>query len=310
MLTDLSEQVRQVALDAGASLVGFAPVSRFENAPPENHPWTVFPQTKTAIAIALPQPRGALKAVEEGCFWQAYNCDAYWYLNEVEAPRILRRIIMFLEEQGYTSVPFHNPFHPHSGRQIREDHALGEIFTLQRPLSGSPALFDESRDASFVAACRELLGDRVFLEQQDRGRLLGSRRMKWHDASAWGGKVPGDSDKWVAGKAYSFFTRPDGMIVGVSKMGWVTTSADNGNSWSQPVVPPTLVTRISTVPPGVVAGMITVRVVSLTMVNVAETPPTVTAVVVRKPEPVTVTLVPTGPLAGLTLVTTATLVPV
>ena len=124
-ISDLTRQVRQVALDAGAALVGFAPISRFEHAPAENHPHTIFPHTQTAIAIALPQPRGTLKAVEEGCYWQAYNCDAYWYLNEVEAPRILRVLAMFLEEHGYTSVPVHNPFHPHSGRQVRDDQPFG-----------------------------------------------------------------------------------------------------------------------------------------------------------------------------------------
>jgi hypothetical protein len=54
--------------------------------------------------------------------------------------------------------------------------------------------------------------------------------------------VPGDSEKWVAGKAYSFFRRPDGVVVGVSKMGWTTVSRDDGTTWSQPTVPPTLVT--------------------------------------------------------------------
>jgi hypothetical protein len=67
--------------------------------------------------------------------------------------------------------------------------------------------------------------------------------MKWHDPANWpGGRVPGDSDKWVAGKAYSFFRRPDNVLVGVSKMGWVTTSSNDGETWTQPVVPPTLVT--------------------------------------------------------------------
>lgn len=32
---------------------------------------------------------------------------------------------MFLEEYAYTSVPVHNPFHAHSGRQIREDQPWG-----------------------------------------------------------------------------------------------------------------------------------------------------------------------------------------
>jgi hypothetical protein len=126
-------------------------------------------------------------------------------------------------------------------REIGSDHTMGDVFALQG--AGRPPSFERSQDAGFVHACRQLLADRVFLEQQDRGKLLGDRRMKWHDASAWpAGAVPGDSDKWVAGKAYSFFRRRDGALVGVSKMGWTTISRDGGQTWAQPTVPPTLVT--------------------------------------------------------------------
>ncbi|MBT3286591.1 MAG: hypothetical protein HN904_29550 [Victivallales bacterium] len=124
-MQDLERAVTELANAQGAPLVGFAPIERFENAPPQYHPHTIFPPTRTAIAIALPQPRGALKAVEEGCYWQSYNCDSYWYLNEVQAPKILRDIVMLLEQHGHTSVPVHNPFHPRSGRQIREDQPWG-----------------------------------------------------------------------------------------------------------------------------------------------------------------------------------------
>jgi ferredoxin len=121
----LTDEVRRVALENGADLVGFAPIERFENAPPELHPRTIFPQTRTVAAVALRHPRGALKAIEEGCYWQAYNCDGYWYLNEILAPRVLRAIVMFLEDRGYTSVPVHNPFQPRAGRPVREGEALG-----------------------------------------------------------------------------------------------------------------------------------------------------------------------------------------
>jgi epoxyqueuosine reductase len=63
--------------------------------------------------------RGALKTIEEGNYWQAYNCDSYQYLNEVLAPYMLRKIVLYLEDQGYTSVPIHNPFGPHQGRPVR-----------------------------------------------------------------------------------------------------------------------------------------------------------------------------------------------
>ncbi len=124
-MSTLTEQVRTVAKDAGADLVGFAPMERFEGAPPEFHPHTIFPPTRTVIAVAVRQPRGAFKAVEEGCYWQAYNCDGYWYLNEVVGPKVLRAVCLALEDAGATSVPVHNPFHPHSGRPTRGDQPFG-----------------------------------------------------------------------------------------------------------------------------------------------------------------------------------------
>ncbi|MFC1582137.1 hypothetical protein ACFL4W_01230 [Planctomycetota bacterium] len=120
-MSSLDQQVETVAREAGADLVGFANIERFNNAPRENHPCSIYPQTRSIIAVAVRQSRGSLKTAEEGTYWQAYNCDSYWYLNEVIAPKILRAVVLFLEEKGYTSVQVHNPFRPHLGRQVRED---------------------------------------------------------------------------------------------------------------------------------------------------------------------------------------------
>jgi len=138
-MASLTDRVRQVALAGGADLVGFAPIGRFDPAPPELHPRTIFPQTQTVIALAVRQPRGALKAVEEGAYWQAYNCDGYWLLNEVVAPLLLRRVVMFLEQEGYTSVPVHNPFHPHSGRRTRDDQPAGPDGMISLRVVGAAA---------------------------------------------------------------------------------------------------------------------------------------------------------------------------
>ena len=124
-MAKLTKRIEEVARQSGADLVGFAPIQRFDNAPPEYHPRTIFPQTRTVIALGVRQGRGTLKAVEEGCYWQSYNCDSYWYLNEVLAPTMLRGIVMFLESEGYTSVPVHNPFWRGSGRTVRKDQPGG-----------------------------------------------------------------------------------------------------------------------------------------------------------------------------------------
>lgn len=121
MVDDLTTRIKQLALDAGADLVGVAPIARFDNAPFEVHPRSVFGATRSVIALACRMVRGALKTIEEGNYWQAYNCDSYQYLNEVLAPHMLRKVVVWLEDNGYTSVPFHNPFGAHLGRPVRPD---------------------------------------------------------------------------------------------------------------------------------------------------------------------------------------------
>ena len=119
MDTDLTQRVKDMAVRSGADLVGVAPISRFSQAPEDVHPRAVFSKTQSVIAIACRMVRGALKTIEEGNYWQAYNCDSYQYLNEILAPHILRRIVLLLEDHGFTAVPIHNPFSFHSGRPVR-----------------------------------------------------------------------------------------------------------------------------------------------------------------------------------------------
>ena len=118
-------------------------------------------------------------------------------------------------------------------REILADHTLGPCFTLLTP---TPAVgtefFTNSADKGFVEAYNQLLANRPFLEQQDYGALLGDRRMKWHESD----------DKNMTLKAFSFFHRKDGALVGICKKGWVTVSTNDGDAWSKPVIPQSLVT--------------------------------------------------------------------
>jgi len=121
----LTKEIEKIARSAGASLVGFGNVGRWDNAPPEANPRCILPITESIVAIAMPQSRGALMAVEEGTYWQAYNVDSYWYLNDVEAPRVLRKIVLHLESRGHTAISVHNPFFHNQGRKLRPEHATG-----------------------------------------------------------------------------------------------------------------------------------------------------------------------------------------
>ncbi len=122
-------------------------------------------------------------------------------------------------------------------RELKVDGRLGEVYTLVRPVPSAPPAFERSPDVGFVAACREAFNCRLLLEQRDYGVYLGDRRMSWHEDKYWpGGKVGGRDARWKFGKALCFFHRADGTLVGLSKLGFVTQSSDEGETWSMPVV--------------------------------------------------------------------------
>jgi hypothetical protein len=121
-------------------------------------------------------------------------------------------------------------------REITRDHRLGEVYTLiGRSTEAAPA-FATAADPELTAACREAAENNLFLEQSDYGNLLGEHRMKWHDIT------PKYKGFYPFGKAFCFYHRADGKIVGVCKMGFTTVSDDGGQTWSEPVLPPTLKT--------------------------------------------------------------------
>lgn len=130
-------------------------------------------------------------------------------------------------------------------RQIRADHTLGPVFTLRPPETFVPdqsPLYEAAKENGFVTACRELLANRLFLQQQDYGNLLPpAERMKWNNPANWEGDDQLRREAAEFGKAMCFFRQADGTLVGIGKKRWVTTSPDNGKTWTQPVRPSTFI---------------------------------------------------------------------
>jgi hypothetical protein len=110
-------------------------------------------------------------------------------------------------------------------RELLPDFTLGPIYTLilSGPANGAPAPYQASTDKEFVNACDELLANHLYLEQQDGGDLLGDQRMKPYNGA------PRDF-----GKAFCFFHRPDGTLIGIAKKAYVVESHNDGKTWSGP----------------------------------------------------------------------------
>ncbi|OGS21504.1 MAG: hypothetical protein A3J83_05840 [Elusimicrobia bacterium RIFOXYA2_FULL_40_6] len=104
MLT--SETVKTIGKKAGYDLIGIANIERFKEAPVDMHPSTIFPETKSVIVCAKAIPRGSMRGIEEGTYWNGYDLFGYSKLN---ATNMIRSYLMckMIECEGFEAVPLH-----------------------------------------------------------------------------------------------------------------------------------------------------------------------------------------------------------
>jgi hypothetical protein len=134
-------------------------------------------------------------------------------------------------------------------REVRADGTLGPIYFIRfNQHAGFDAsntaypFYRDSKDAGFLAACEALLADKLMTLQwweEDRGEdgFYAINPGKVADAAAFSAKVVTHAG---AGKAFSWFTRPDGVVVGLWKNQYAALSPDRGRTWTPIVKNPTL----------------------------------------------------------------------
>jgi len=117
-------------------------------------------------------------------------------------------------------------------REIYKDNSFGPIYFIRVNDNWEGKvkypLYKTSPDKGFVETCNAFLSDKV-------------RRMQWweEDYLAKDGeefyRIPWrmDRKRKEPGKAFCFYTRPDGAVVGFFKDRLVTVTKDQGQTWSQ-----------------------------------------------------------------------------
>lgn len=127
MLT--SAMVKKFALDAGADLIGIAPLSRFAGAPPETDPLNIYPNTKSVVVMAGRILEGSYKGIQENADWSTYWIYGYGtglYGPLGDAMRLTRQ---YVESFGYETVasPGGHTFLPHEAPPHRPPVAPGKL---------------------------------------------------------------------------------------------------------------------------------------------------------------------------------------
>lgn len=126
-------------------------------------------------------------------------------------------------------------------REIRADGTFGPIYFIRYnrhagfdETNTSYPFYTKSQDAGFVEACNALLADKLYTLQwweEDRAKdgffaitpdqVAGAARFDANIVTSAG-----------AGKAFAWYTRPDGVIVGLWKNQYSALSGDRGQTWT------------------------------------------------------------------------------
>ncbi len=146
---------------------------------------------------------------------------------------------------GYCTTPRHSPNAGNGiGRVVREIYADGTFGPIYFIRYNRHAGFNEkntrfpfyktSKDKGFVKACEALLADKLITLQwweEDRGKdgFFTIDPSQVADAPTFTAKMVTSAG---AGKAFCFYHRPDGVVVGLWKNQYSALSYDNGRSWT------------------------------------------------------------------------------
>ncbi len=147
---------------------------------------------------------------------------------------------------GYAATPRHSP---NSGnglgrviREIHEDGSFGPVYFIRynrhagfNESNTTLPFYTTSKDKGFLEACDSLLHNKLITLQW------------WEEDRAKDGFYPLDPSKVAgaayfssdivtsagAGKAFDFYHRPDGVVVGLWKNQYSALSPDNGKTWTK-----------------------------------------------------------------------------
>lgn len=149
---------------------------------------------------------------------------------------------------GFSATPRRSPNSGNGlGRVVREvnaDGTFGPIYFIRynrhagwNEKNTAFPFYKESKDKDFLAACDSLLANKLITLQwweEDRGKdgFFAMDPSQVPDGDTFSKK---QTTAAGAGKAFNFYTRPDGLIVGLWKNQYASMSPDKGKTWS-PIV--------------------------------------------------------------------------
>jgi ferredoxin len=166
-----ASEVKRVAREHGADMVGIASMDRFEGAPPQMDARRLLPSAKSMVVMGFRHFRGCFRGIEEGTFYTTYAAMGYASINYIYQPLVLWHLSKVIEDAGYDALPIPNNF-PWLATDVsgQDPTRTGKPSpTRSRPVApGKPApdVFIQLRLAAFCAGLGEIGWSKMFLSPQ------------------------------------------------------------------------------------------------------------------------------------------------
>ena len=120
---ELSSQVKAIARESGAALVGIASRERLSEAPPSADPGYLLPSTRSIISFAIPLDRKVIRDFLSKRDWLAHGADHKRIYRELYT--IAERLVGFLREKGFEAIrpDMNGVYRPEGGSNLTTDLA-------------------------------------------------------------------------------------------------------------------------------------------------------------------------------------------
>jgi epoxyqueuosine reductase QueG len=126
----LERQVKNIAKEHGAALVGVASRERLSDAPPSGDPGYLLPSAQSIISLAIPYDRKALRDFFRKKSWRSWNLEKKTITRQLYV--ISDHLVDFLKGRGFESltVDINNDYRPEPGaRDVTEAVAMAPDFS-------------------------------------------------------------------------------------------------------------------------------------------------------------------------------------
>lgn len=122
-MDQLTQDFRKFATEKRVDLLGVAPIERFADVPPQHHPCSIFPETKSVVVLGKRITRGSLRGVEEGTQFDIYGQYAQSWLIDRMLALCTISLATWLEDERWEAVPLQDlpPQVPPSGIPVKPD---------------------------------------------------------------------------------------------------------------------------------------------------------------------------------------------